>query len=259
MTRQPTESIRHQQLQRPGQAMKRCKQCGELKPLELFPKTPNTKDGRLNRCRDCDNEQVRRQRAARLAHPLKAPAPKACVRCGKIQPPEMFQRDGDRSDGLSAKCKTCIREQRTARAASRRIAPPLDGVKRCARCQQIKPLESFGLRPDTRDGRDTRCKDCRNAAERARHAAKARLLGSWHKPVDIREADDRTVRGLAAAVFLQAVIDLQHRDIIHALDAALWLTGPEAALWLDGLHTPDMDPLELLTSGQLATRARLHR
>jgi len=35
--------------------MKTCKTCGEEKPIEEFVKSKNTKDGRLNKCKLCDN------------------------------------------------------------------------------------------------------------------------------------------------------------------------------------------------------------
>jgi hypothetical protein len=63
----------------------------------------------------------------------------------------------------------------------------LTGAKTCRKCGETKPLEDFGRHPQQSDGRDTRCKACKNAVsagyykrwtpeQRAKH--RARVLRS---------------------------------------------------------------------------------
>lgn len=47
-----------------------------------------------------------------------------------------------------------------------------EGMKRCSRCRQIKPIESFPLYKKARDGRNSWCKACQCETSRARNAAK---------------------------------------------------------------------------------------
>jgi hypothetical protein len=44
-------------------------------------------------------------------------------------------------------------------------------VKQCTRCNDTKPLDAFPPRRTTRDGRDSHCRACANAATRAWRAA----------------------------------------------------------------------------------------
>jgi hypothetical protein len=45
---------------------KRCKDCGEYKPLDEFARAAGTKDGKAVRCHDCDKERVRQWRLANV-------------------------------------------------------------------------------------------------------------------------------------------------------------------------------------------------
>jgi hypothetical protein len=61
---------------------------------------------------------------------------------------------------------------------------------------------------------------------------------------------DLDVRPLGYAVITQAVRDARDPDPIRALDAAIFLVGPDAALWLEGLGL-ELDPVALVTSGRV--------
>lgn len=65
----------------------------------------------------------------------------------------------------------------------------------------------------------------------------------------------RATRALAAAVVLQAVHDLRAPDILQALDALLWLAGPDGAAWLGALDMRG-HALQLITAGDLGRRGR---
>jgi hypothetical protein len=57
-------------------------------------------------------------------------------------------------------------------------------------------------------------------------------------------------RALASAVVIQAVKDAKCEDPSRALDAVLFLTGSDIPLWLEGCGLPDLDPVQLVTSGR---------
>ena len=48
--------------------MKDCFKCGERKPLTHFYKHPKMKDGRVNKCKDCNKRDVRENRKTRIQY-----------------------------------------------------------------------------------------------------------------------------------------------------------------------------------------------
>lgn len=46
--------------------IKQCFKCGTEKPLEDFYKHPQMKDGRVNKCKECNKSDVRENRAANI-------------------------------------------------------------------------------------------------------------------------------------------------------------------------------------------------
>lgn len=49
-------------------AEKECFKCGVVKPLGSFYKHPGMRDGRVNKCKDCNKLDVRRNRADNVEH-----------------------------------------------------------------------------------------------------------------------------------------------------------------------------------------------
>lgn len=65
------------------------------------------------------------------------------------------------------------------------------------------------------------------------------------------------LRRLAAQVCLTALEELKGADVLTALDAVYWITGPDFAQWAEWAGLPFADPLKLLTNGKLfQTRIR---
>ena len=75
--------------------------------------------------------------------------------------------------------------------------------------------------------------------------------------MDLGHLPEDLVRALVASVVRQALVDLKASDIILALDAALWITGPDGALWLEALDMPAANATNLLASGRLLQSGRL--
>jgi hypothetical protein len=54
---------------RTGKGEKTCKKCGVVKPLEAFAEHNQCRDGRLGKCRDCINQEIRARKAKRRPDP----------------------------------------------------------------------------------------------------------------------------------------------------------------------------------------------
>ena len=71
-------------------------------------------------------------------------------------------------------------------------------MKRCTRCGKVKPLDEFYRHPDTRDGRQSYCRECNRAVVRA-HAARnaARHPSEIPTPPEFKHCPDcdRTLPG----------------------------------------------------------------
>jgi len=70
---------------------------------------------------------------------------------------------------------------------------------------------------------------------------------------------DASWRGLMAAVIVQAVADLKNPNPVTALDAALFLTGDDFALWAEAVGVPDLDGIQFLISGQARKVSRIRK
>lgn len=55
----------------------------------------------------------------------------------------------------------------------------------------------------------------------------------------------RELRRLAAQVCLTAFDELKSQDVLRALDAAYWVTGPDFAVWAEWAGLPFADPVQV--------------
>lgn len=132
---------------------KRCAKCREIKPTSEFHKCTNRHDGLWCYCRRCTSKNPkgfdewwakRKQLQADRDSGLKR-----CSKCKQTLPVSSFNRDSERSDGLYAYCKECVKpyaraaeqREREKREASKEKLP--EGFKRCASCDDIKPEAEF--------------------------------------------------------------------------------------------------------------------
>jgi hypothetical protein len=51
---------------RPSESEKQCFKCGEVLPLNMFYRHPQMKDGRLNKCKECNKKDVRENRRSKI-------------------------------------------------------------------------------------------------------------------------------------------------------------------------------------------------
>jgi len=61
---------------------KACKKCGQIKPLDAFPKNKECADGRLGSCKACVSERAQKNYIARTAGEPNSKKPYSC-KCGK--------------------------------------------------------------------------------------------------------------------------------------------------------------------------------
>ncbi|NUP32315.1 MAG: recombinase [Streptomycetaceae bacterium] len=95
-----------------------------------------------------------------------------CPSCGQTKPHSMYHRNGRRADGLAYYCKECVavrakEKYRTRKAAAGktvRVPEQLPrGVRRCADCRAVKPVEDFSRNRSASSGYHSYCKPCGNA------------------------------------------------------------------------------------------------
>jgi len=127
---------------------------------------------------------------------------KRCAKCGEVKPLGEFHRDASNTrDGRQRRCKACQSPNQAAHARHQQ-APALlaQGLKACTACGRILPLAGFA--PDARkpSGRQSQCRECRQAAGQRRRQAdpeaerRQKHERYWANPERMRElARDRYV------------------------------------------------------------------
>ena len=95
--------------------MKKCRRCGETKPISEFGRYAQSRDGRNSYCVGCWREvqaEYRRRRAERDGRVVRQararlPGKKWCPDCQAYKPVEDFGQNRSTSDGLTGYCKPC--------------------------------------------------------------------------------------------------------------------------------------------------------
>ncbi len=177
--------------------LKQCNKCRAWLPFSEFPKHHAIKCGRSGVCRTC--------KSRRSLMPPKCQAPpevlaaldalqssrKRCRKCEQWKPFSEFGVDRNTNDGLVARCKDCIKQDRVQRVPT----PP---AKRCSRCNVLKPQEHFHHAAENHDGLRADCKPCRRKAARdgarKRRAANPECFRSREK--QYRKANSETMRAI---------------------------------------------------------------
>jgi hypothetical protein len=110
-------------------ATKKCRTCGEVKPLDSFNKLVTGVLGRTSRCRDCAI-QSRRKYTICVGE-------KECASCKQIKPAESFDKNQYKKDGLKRTCKECGKIKRYD-DKRRVIAHYTNGSNKCACCGEAQ-------------------------------------------------------------------------------------------------------------------------
>jgi hypothetical protein len=97
------------------QSSKRCRDCGEAKPLTAFPRNRGTKDGYGVYCKACFSVRYRDYRTRKAAAEGRTirqrrqlpTGQKWCPACQSAQPTSNFPANRSAADGLAGYCKPC--------------------------------------------------------------------------------------------------------------------------------------------------------
>jgi len=147
---------------------KTCIKCGIEKPVSEFCRNKNSKDGSNYCCKKCVQKKVfpnylksKKKKALLLSQGLKP-----CSKCNTYKPLNDFHKCKTTTDGLQSSCKQCRRSRWLTPTGVKKRADKLllfaQGLKRCAKCNQIKCLSEFSLSNSSAIGVKTRCKSCIN-------------------------------------------------------------------------------------------------
>lgn len=138
--------------------MKTCKTCGVEKNLDEFSKHPDAKDGYLNQCKLCINEQIRVRRAAKPKGERRKPK-----KSEKLL--EAWRRS---SPDRRLKWIEILRDYNAKQSAKSKQRT----MKICTICKFVKPLEKFPKNCTSPDGHNTMCIECRKEYDRIRYQTK---------------------------------------------------------------------------------------
>ena len=90
---------------------------------------------------------------------------KVCTKCGVWKPLEEYHKDKTHKDGRRSQCKECASElnkQKWLKKRPKKIKEVREGMKKCTKCGEWKPLEEYHKDRKKEDGRASRCKKCKN-------------------------------------------------------------------------------------------------
>lgn len=96
---------------------------------------------------------------------------KVCGRCNRSLDRSKFGKNAASKDGLKWECKECDSEAQRVRLEARKSRSPEqvnadrvrlrpDGLKKCFKCHEVKPLDKFGKSMSQADGLASRCREC---------------------------------------------------------------------------------------------------
>lgn len=160
------------------------------------------------------------------------PGTKVCKKCGRELPLDQFPLHPHSRDGHNNTCRECfasrMREVQLERAAKKpKKAKPVkvredlpEGMKRCKRCGQVKPVTEFGRHKNTFDHLHPCCNDCRREQGRAAYEKKCAALGV--KPVPAKSADTQIPQPAGKKYAPLTIRELSDQDLVKELRYRGW-------------------------------------
>lgn len=159
-----------------GVLLFRCIACETVYPLSHFARNDQRRYGIKASCRAC----IRRLRPREQHEPDPEVTRKWCIACGAHHPIAAFYVDRSQPDGYSRSCRALANRRRHALAEARHhtqvqlrrreqtlrlcgelgIDYPGHDIKRCTRCQEVKPLQEFVGEWNRVDRKRSVCRDC---------------------------------------------------------------------------------------------------
>ncbi len=146
-----------------------CSHCKKEKALNAFSRSKAGKYGRHHMCRIClsdaQAEYQAKTREHNLAHGPLTEGTRLCTDCKQTKPITGFPVVLARKGGRGSRCLQCAAERQAAqrernRQQSSTRGPVMAGTKKCARCEQVKPVTAFPANASMSGGRRPVCAQC---------------------------------------------------------------------------------------------------
>lgn len=131
---------------------KECKRCGITKSVLDFAKDGKRTDGRSFWCKACKKAH-NVERKAKMSKEITS---KPCIICKTDKPFTEYHVNSSGKFGFHNECKACRKEKRSKSNFIRQKS----GIKKCSRCEKIRPISKFNSDKYMSDGVQTCCKRC---------------------------------------------------------------------------------------------------
>ena len=137
---------------------KACTRCGDVKPLNDFPRDRRRRDGRQSWCRECCRAAVRARRTDPEYREREAAAKSA-----RRADPEYREREraADAARKRARRAAYAARADEQVARDRARLRP--GGLKRCKSCRELLPLDAFSANRCSADGLCDTCRLCDHA------------------------------------------------------------------------------------------------
>lgn len=99
--------------------MKMCTKCNTNKPLDDFPKSSSSKDGKHSYCKRCMVKQRMEKYEYKKDRMRKTSTHKECRVCRELKPHSEYKKRGDRSNRSETYCMDCRKYLGTERVLAR--------------------------------------------------------------------------------------------------------------------------------------------
>lgn len=146
-----------------------CNKCQCILDVSNFSKNKNRKDGLQSRCKNCcKTEQSRIRKNNKIKWAKREPdytIVKKCSVCKCELLGKFFDKNNNKSDGLSTECRECdhkrTKKKRELNVLKWDEQTPLDGqLKKCSMCNRTLLSEEFRKNKTKTDGFSTECREC---------------------------------------------------------------------------------------------------
>lgn len=148
--------------------VKRCRKCGEEKPVSEFYRCSRWYEGSCKSCKSLSDKLRREMRKGRTDEEIYGKLPpelfKQCTSCGEIKLISEFVKHRSKQDGYASHCKKCVstkRKKSYSRTEDEIYNWVTDtSVKVCAKCGDAKHPYKFRKNRNVASGFHSWCKDC---------------------------------------------------------------------------------------------------
>lgn len=159
-----------------------CNKCHRRKLKDDFNKDRSKKSGRKNFCRMCESDAARDRRKAKLVkstteptiEPTTEPTTEPTSKSSSVSTPVSTSEstfpytDDEWSDILGEVMGDQLNAVEKSRLERQFGEPVASGETRtCTRCQQVKPMEDFGLDRSKKSGHRSMCRKCEAKSKRS--------------------------------------------------------------------------------------------